>query len=175
MQHSFWVFDTEILEIITSLFTVFLHICRKSLQDNLPHHLFYHQYLPTTIFHHHWPLIWIIQRKFLLPRKSLFLGFFCNSFSNFLRRASISSPRHNLLLAVLDSLQGGLRQSKLLQPQTSAHSSHEACVFILYLLLKLPDVIFQLLLLIPGSLLSVLLLFTTYLMVEKPDSTKAMG
>ena len=103
-------------------------------------------------------------------------GFLLQQFLQLLAQGiNLLSPRHNLLLAVLDSLQGGLRQSRLLQPQTSAHSSHEACVFILYLLLKLPDVIFQLLLLIPGSLLSVLLLFTTYLVVEKPDSTKAMG
>ena len=41
MQYSFQVFDTEILGVITSLFTVFLHICRKSLQDNLPLNFFH--------------------------------------------------------------------------------------------------------------------------------------
>ena len=72
-------------------------------------------------------------------------------------------------------MQHFVKYLNLQAPSAFAHSSHEACVFILYLLLKLPNVIFQLLLLIPGSLLSVLLLFTTYLVVEKPDSTKAMG
>ena len=143
MQHSFWVFDTEILEIITSLFTVFLHICRKSLQDNLPHHLFYHQYLPTTIFHHHWPLIWIIQRKFLLPRKSLFLGFFCNSFSNSFCLVLISS-----VFATIFSWQA-LTVFK------------EACATAgCFSLEPLLTAAIRLLLLIPGSLLCLLLLLS---------------
>ena len=55
MHYNFQVFDFEILEIITFLFTVLLHICRKSQQNNVTHHLFHSPLL----------LILIIQRNAL--------------------------------------------------------------------------------------------------------------